>query len=99
MEFPVVRLRMRAFGTVKVNVHGFFTDEPLHQIRYWVVIRDHRAIILRLYVGLLRIMDRRVNEFYVILEGLNRAYWDSKDMVELETNNFAAHWEGAGTTR
>lgn len=96
MEFPVFRWRMPTFGAVKVNVHGFFSDEPLqngNRSGIGIVIRDHRGKIIRLCMGSLLIEDRRVNEFYAMFEGLVRAYLDDHEVLELETDNLAAHWE------
>lgn len=58
MEFPAVRWRMPAHGAVKVNVHGYFTKEPLsngNRSGIGVVIRNHRGKLLRIYGGSLGI--------------------------------------------
>lgn len=96
MEFPAVRWRLPAAGAVKVNVSGFFSDQPLrngNRSGIGVVIRDQRGKIIRLFAGSLGIEDKRVNEFYAMFQGLVRAYVDDQDVIELETDNLAAHWE------
>lgn len=55
MEFPAVHWRMPAHGAVKVNVHRFFTDDPLENSNrsgIGVVIRNHRGKLLRSVVVL-----------------------------------------------
>lgn len=46
-----------------------------------------------MYGGSLRIVERRINELYAMLQGLVRAYLDEYDIIELETDNVAAYWE------
>lgn len=46
-----------------------------------------------MYGGSLCIEKRRINELYVMLQGLIRAYLDEHDIIELETDNIGAYWE------
>lgn len=72
------------FGAVKVNVHGFFSEEPLpngNMSGIGVIIRNHRGRVLTTYAGSLHIEDRRINELYAMLQGLIRAYLDNIDFV------------------
>lgn len=96
MVFPVVRWRLPVYGAVKVNVHGFFSEDPLPNgsrsgIR--VVIRNHRGKILRLLGSSLGIEEERTNELYAMLQGLIRVHLDQHDYLELETDNVGAFWE------
>ncbi|KAL8123353.1 hypothetical protein AgCh_011354 [Apium graveolens] len=96
MEFPAVRWRMPPYGVVKVNVHGFFSEEVLpngNRSGIGVVIRNHKGRILRLYGGSLCIVERRLNELYAMLQGLVRAFLDDYEVIELETDNVEAFWE------
>lgn len=71
-----MRWRMPAYGAVKVNVHGFFSEEALsndNKSGIGIFIRNHRGRLLRLYGGSLGIAERRINELYVLLQGLVRA--------------------------
>ncbi|WOG81917.1 hypothetical protein DCAR_0101073 [Daucus carota subsp. sativus] len=66
------RWRVPGRGTVKINVHGCFFAQALPNgnitgIR--VVIRNNRGRILRMLSSSLKIQNRRVNEYYAILEG------------------------------
>ncbi|KAL8156801.1 hypothetical protein AgCh_001781 [Apium graveolens] len=96
MEFPAVRWRMPPYGVVKINVHGFFSEEVFpngNRTGIGVVIRNHRGRILRLYEGSLGIVERRLNELYAMLQGLVRAFLDDYKVIELETDNVEAFWE------
>ncbi|KAK1371307.1 hypothetical protein POM88_037399 [Heracleum sosnowskyi] len=93
---PAVRWRMPDFGVVKVNVNGFFTEDPFpngNVSGVGVVIHDHRGKIVSMFAGSLGIENQRVNEHYAMFEGLVRAYWEREDVVELEADNVAAYWE------
>ncbi|KAK1394319.1 hypothetical protein POM88_013375 [Heracleum sosnowskyi] len=50
-------------------------------------------MMLRLFAGSLGMEDKRENNFYDMFEGLIRAYLAGMDVVELEIDNLAAHWE------
>lgn len=58
MEFPAVHWRMPSYGSIKVNVQGFFSEEALPMAT---------NLVLRLYGGSLGIEERRTNELYAIL--------------------------------
>lgn len=91
-----MRWRMSTYGVVKVNVHGYFTEEALpncNRSGIGAVIHNHRGKLLKLYGGSLGIEERRTNEIYAMLQGLIRAYLDEHEVLELETDNVAAHWE------
>lgn len=71
-----MRWRMPAYGAVKMNVHRFFSEEALpndNRSGIGIVIRNHRGRLLRLYGGSLGIVERGINELYVLLQGLVRA--------------------------
>lgn len=71
MEFLAIRWRMPAHGAVKVNVHGYFSEEALpngNRSGIGVVIRNHREKLLRIYGGSLCIEERLTNEFYTMLQ-------------------------------
>ncbi|KAK1380914.1 hypothetical protein POM88_027658 [Heracleum sosnowskyi] len=78
MENVNIRWEMPRKGFVKINVCGYFCDQPLengNRSCIGVVIRSSRGSILRMYAGSLQIDDRRLNEFYAFLEGMKRAYY------------------------
>ncbi|KAK1392806.1 hypothetical protein POM88_011862 [Heracleum sosnowskyi] len=64
-------------GVVKINVHGFFSENRLengNRSGIGVVVRNNRGTILRMLGGSLCIDERGNNELYAFLEGLKRAY-------------------------
>ena len=90
------RWRVPGRGTVKINVHGCFFAQALPNgnvtgIR--VVIRNSKGRILRMLSSSLKIQNRRVNEYYAILEGCKRAYVEDWRNFTLETDHFASYWE------
>lgn len=83
MKFSAVRWRMPAHGAIKINVHGYFSEEPLldeNRSGIRVVIRYRRGRLLRIYGGSLGIEERRTNELYAMLQRLIRAYLDEHDI-------------------
>lgn len=90
------RWSMPERGTVKINVHGSFFVQALpngNVTGIGVVIRNSRGRILRMLSGSLEIQNRRVNEFYAMLEGCKRAYIEDWKVFTLETDHFASYWE------
>ncbi|KAK1400943.1 hypothetical protein POM88_000548 [Heracleum sosnowskyi] len=78
MENVNIRWEMPRKGFVKINVCGYFSDQPLengNRSGIGVVIRSSSGSILRMYAGSFQIDDRRLNEFYAFLEGMKRAYY------------------------
>ena len=83
-------------GMVKINVHGCFFVEALpngNVTGIGVVIRNSRGRILRMLSGSLRIQNRRVNEYYAMLEGCKRAYAENWEHYILESDHFQSYWE------
>ncbi|KAK1375488.1 hypothetical protein POM88_031681 [Heracleum sosnowskyi] len=84
-------------GSFKIDSNGAISaNEPFpngNRSGIGGAIRDHRGMMLRLFAGSLGMEDIRENEFYAMFKGLIRAYLAGMDVVELETDNLAAHWE------
>ncbi|KAK1357881.1 hypothetical protein POM88_051137 [Heracleum sosnowskyi] len=83
-----VQWTMPPQGVIKINAHGFFSDQPFengNMTCIGFVFRDHKGHIVRMVGGSLGIEEERINEFYALLTALRRAY--------LETNNACAYWE------
>ena len=90
------RWRLPERGTVKINVHGCFFVEALpngNVTGIGVVIRNSRGRILRMLSGSLGIQNRRVNEYYALLEGCKRAFAEDWRVFTLETDHFDSYWE------
>lgn len=87
---------MPTYGGVKLNIHGFFSEDALPNRNHsgiGVIIRNYKGKIVRMYYGSLGIGDQRINELYAMHQGLARAYLDEREVVELETDNVGAYWE------
>ncbi|KAK1398519.1 hypothetical protein POM88_008382 [Heracleum sosnowskyi] len=83
-------------GAVKINVHGFFSENQLengNRSGIGVVVRNNRGTILRMLGGSLGIDERGNNELYAFLEGLKRAYVEDYPEVILETDHVNTYWE------
>lgn len=81
---------------IKINAHSFYSDDPLpngNSSGIGIVFRDDRGTIVRMIAGSLRIQGRRLNELYSLLFALRRAYFESYNLVELETDHGGAYWE------
>ncbi|KAK1390607.1 hypothetical protein POM88_018785 [Heracleum sosnowskyi] len=75
-------------GAIKINVHGFFSENQLVS----------RGTILRMMGGSLGINERGNNELYAYLEGLKRAYVEDYPTVILETDHVQTYWEWKNST-
>ncbi|KAK1360504.1 hypothetical protein POM88_044978 [Heracleum sosnowskyi] len=87
-------------GAVKINVHGFFSENELvngNRPGIGVVVRNSRCTILRMLGGSLGINERGNNELYAYLE-LKRAYVEDYPSVILETNHVQTYWEWKNST-
>ncbi|KAK1356109.1 hypothetical protein POM88_008176 [Heracleum sosnowskyi] len=91
-----VRWEMPPKGLIKINVAGFFSEQPLENGNVsgiGVVFRNSRGSILRMYAGSLQKMDRRINELFAMLEGMKRAFYANFPDYILETQHVDAFWE------
>lgn len=91
-----VQWTMPPQGVVKINAHGFFSEQPLangNRTGIGFVFRDHAGRIVRMVGGSLGIQEARINEFYSMLMALRRAYWENYNNLILETDNAGAFWE------
>ncbi|KAK1360122.1 hypothetical protein POM88_044596 [Heracleum sosnowskyi] len=101
MENVNIRWKMPRKGFVKINVCGYFSDQPLengNRSGIDVVIRSSRGSILRMYAGSLQIDDRRLNKFYAFLEGMKRAYYADFPRFILEAHHVDVYWEWRHST-
>ncbi|KAL1811036.1 hypothetical protein ACET3Z_021101 [Daucus carota] len=88
------RWRMPQRGTVKINVHGcFFVEANGNVTGIGVVIRNSRGRIFCMLSSSLEIQNRRVNEYYAMLEGCKRAFYEYWYNFTLETDHFDSYWE------
>ncbi|KAK1360350.1 hypothetical protein POM88_044824 [Heracleum sosnowskyi] len=91
-----VQWTMPPQGVIKINAHGFFSDQPFENGNIsgiGFVFRDHTGHIVRMVGGSLGIEEEMINEFYVLLTTLCRAYWENHNNIILETDNAGAYWE------
>ncbi|KAK1375491.1 hypothetical protein POM88_031684 [Heracleum sosnowskyi] len=94
MEGIRVQWSLPPHGCYKINVHFFFTDQPLpngNVSGIGVVIRNHKGKIVRMVAGSLGIREQRLNEHYAMLEGLKRAFLE--DRFEIEVHHSATYSE------
>ncbi|KAK1373728.1 hypothetical protein POM88_029921 [Heracleum sosnowskyi] len=80
---------------IKVNVHSFFSEEPLENGNtsgIEIFFRNDRGTIIRMYGGTLGIQEKRLNEFYAMLYGLRKAFFENFNLLELESNHAGAYW-------
>ncbi|KAK1379691.1 hypothetical protein POM88_021602 [Heracleum sosnowskyi] len=80
----------------KINVHGFYPDEPLpngNRSGIGIVFRNDKGTIVRMFGGSLGIQERRLNEFYAMLYALRKAFFLNHNLVELEFDHPGAYWE------
>lgn len=91
------------YGFVKINVHGFFTEQPPRnekRLGIGMVVGNHRGKILRMVAaGSLGVEERRIVEFCAMLYGLIRAFLEDRVRVTLETKNLGAYWEWRNSKR
>ncbi|KAK1389255.1 hypothetical protein POM88_017433 [Heracleum sosnowskyi] len=91
-----VQWTMPPQGVIKINAHGFFSDQPFengNMTGIGFVFRDHTGHIVRMVGGSLGIEEERINEFYALLTALRRAYRENYNDIILETDNAGAYWE------
>lgn len=92
----VVRWRLPKDDFIKINVHSFFSADPLpngNTTDIGIVFRDDKGTIVRMYAGTLKIQEARLNEFHAMIYGLRKALFLGDHLVELETDHAAAYWE------
>lgn len=78
-----------AEGFIKINVHAFNLSYLLpngNDSRMGIVLRDHRGATIRMYSGMIKNLTPRANEIWPMLIGLQGAFFEQKNRVELETN-------------
>ncbi|KAK1366364.1 hypothetical protein POM88_041925 [Heracleum sosnowskyi] len=83
-------------GLIKVNVHGFLTDQPFENGNHSgirVVYRNIKGDILTMLGGSLCIEDRRINELNAFMGGMKETFYHEYTNIILETNHFDAYWE------
>ncbi|KAK1377086.1 hypothetical protein POM88_033279 [Heracleum sosnowskyi] len=83
-------------GFIKINVHGFFSDEPLvngNRTGIGYVFRDDRGRIIGMVGGSLGLQDERINEFYARIMALRRAFLENDNNLILEKDTLEAYWE------
>ncbi|KAK1388025.1 hypothetical protein POM88_016203 [Heracleum sosnowskyi] len=56
-----------------------------------IVFRNDKGTIV--HAELLGIQERRLNEFYAILYGLRKAFFEKFNLIELESDHVGAYWE------
>ncbi|KAK1399086.1 hypothetical protein POM88_008949 [Heracleum sosnowskyi] len=89
------RWRMPPKGVIKINVHAFFTDQPLENGNHsgiGVVCRNSKGDIVSMLSGSLGFDNRRENEYNAFMEGLKQAYYRDYTDIVLETDHVEAYW-------
>lgn len=86
--------RMPRRGSVKINAHGCFFATTLPDGNVTGIGLAMRNIKGRILLsGSLEIQNRRINEYYAMLEGYKRAYVKDWHNFTLETDHEESYWE------
>ena len=68
-------------------MHSHWIISYLMVMMLGIVLRDHEGAILRMYSGTIRNLTPRANELWPMLVGLQGAFFEHENRVELETDN------------
>lgn len=78
-----------ANGFIKINVHAFTLNHQFpngNDSWMGIVLRDHKGAIIRMYLGTIRNLTPSANEMWPMLIGLQGAFFEQENRVELETD-------------